>query len=581
MYFRISRMPTLLLTSFSLSLILSLKAFSQVNSDSHAIQHAEWDTSGAVEAPIDFNAYTKRMERVFSETSMGFGSNSYGIVSFPLEGSSSNNITLAINAPISLPVFGRRPQLLSDITEDLECISKKQANRYISQFKILKQSFGDIDLCDNANLFKSLLNSFSVLESARFSNVPVPGMSQVLPYDYYTYMKGQKLIIEHDTWGRCPAMALACIEVPSMTCCGPGKDPTARHIYVTDFYVSKQVPFVTKFGTLVHESRHAGWKYFHKYCTHGFYKGQPACDSDFASQGSYVVEIEFYLRVALAGQNFDASTRAMALIYGIFGIENHINQPELSPQEGVLLVDAQDDHVVLFDGEHIIERPQLVVRGARLLNRSMGFDVIPINSNGYAWYLNPHLRLPYVGPIDDLVLDPSPSYIGSPSSREIGKDVVDLYSSQGAQFFLYEDKLVVKGPPGTTTVWEILVVEQMMGRDARFVTNAFCDETKEYKDDVYPPIIKTSDDNLYRITFTKHLMAGGSLNAMNSMSLQRLNCQWPRGASKIVQSGKRRFVLTEQGELNVVDGNQTSIPLPGRRFSDMKKTHFYIDLMEK
>jgi hypothetical protein len=113
-----------------------------------------------------------------------------------------------------------------------------------------------------------------------------------------------------------------------IACHGPR--PT-NDLRITDcFFRSPDMSLVEKLSALVHESRH-GERIYHVQCTaaaDGALKatGQN-CDESYETGGAYAVEAEFLARIALYGEGFSPSERAMARRQALFILNAYMNEP--------------------------------------------------------------------------------------------------------------------------------------------------------------------------------------------------------------------------------------------------------------
>lgn len=238
---------------------------------------------------------------------------------------------------------------------DFSCTNPADAERYIRDFNIDVPSFGGMELCNSQVDTKKLLNDLEILEKGRFatdgSNKFIRGF--VTANSYYNWMKGETRGVERGQ------------DVPYATAYNSGGYFTMQDGWA-------KLSTLGRVGTIVHEARHTGG-YYHIRCTQGPYQGTSVsgCDRDFNYGGSHAVEMEYYARVAVHGQNFHPVYKKMARLMAIARSNAFFNTPVLKTREAVLALSQDRGSAVLFDNGEWVSREVPAVAG-RLKRTSFG-----------------------------------------------------------------------------------------------------------------------------------------------------------------------------------------------------------------
>ncbi len=221
------------------------------------------------------------------------------------------------------------------------CFPKDVAQRYVKDFKIKTSSFGGVELCKSTSDFKKFLNVLNVIENGQFNT---PGTSAFIQgfidsSQYYKWAKMQIMKVERDH-----------------------DDPTALavnvrgNIYTQDYYY--KISMLERVGTLLHESRHTTY-HPHTLCQSGPYKDLSVngCDVDFASGGAHSIEMEYYARVSVQGQNFHPMYKAMARLTAMARANFVFNTSPLIKREALLLQTTTGDYWLLDQGRWVQRQP--------------------------------------------------------------------------------------------------------------------------------------------------------------------------------------------------------------------------------
>lgn len=219
---------------------------------------------------------------------------------------------------------------------DFKCIDAKQAQIYISDFSIDVESFGGLELCKSQVDTKKLFNDLSIIREGRFgttgNNVYIRGF--VDAKNYYGWMKSQTRGMNRGN------------DVPYATAYNRGGYFTMQDGWA-------QASTLGRVGVVIHEARHtAGFR--HVPCTQGTYQGSAVsgCDTTYNYGGSHAIEMEYYARVSVQGENFHPVYRTMARLMGIARSNFMFNSSPIVKREGLLATSKGSEIGLLFaDGQ--------------------------------------------------------------------------------------------------------------------------------------------------------------------------------------------------------------------------------------
>lgn len=226
---------------------------------------------------------------------------------------------------------------------DFLCIDTDTANRYISDFAIDVDSFGGREFCRSEVDTKKLLDDLAIIEQGQFeSSSKNPLIGGFIPAtNYYSWMKSQTSGMRRGN------------DIPYATAYN-------SYGYFTMQDGWAQLSTLGRVGTVIHEARHtAGYR--HIVCTQGPYRDSnvSGCDRNYSYGGSHAVEMEYYARVSVQGQNFHPVYKSMARLMAVARANFTFNTPILRAREALLAINQDTQEAVLFaDGKKVLrDRP--------------------------------------------------------------------------------------------------------------------------------------------------------------------------------------------------------------------------------
>lgn len=216
--------------------------------------------------------------------------------------------------------------------QDFACITQQQAQKYSDDFSIDTDSFGGVELCNSNVDTKKLFNDLQIIEQGKFaadaSNLLIKGY---VPADqYYSWMKSQTRSMRRGN------------DVPYATAYNSWGNFTMQDGW------SKSAT-LGRVGTVIHEARHtAGYRHYP--CNQGPYMNAnlDGCDQNYTQAGSHAIEMEYYARVSVAGQNFHPVYKAMARLMAMGRANFVFNTSPIQKREAVVAMNEAGP--VLFDG---------------------------------------------------------------------------------------------------------------------------------------------------------------------------------------------------------------------------------------
>jgi hypothetical protein len=241
-----------------------------------------------------------------------------------------------LNGPKALSIEEGLPYLDSQF----QCISAQQANKFVDDFSIDAASFGGVELCNSQIDTKKLFNDLGIIRDGKFSpsgsNLYIRGF--VDGSRYYDWLRSQTRGMDRGN------------EVPYATAYNSG-----GYFTMQDGWASSST--LGRVGVLIHEARHtAGYR--HIACNQGTYQGSSlsACDSSYGYGGSHAIEMEYYARVSVQGENFHPVYKTMARLMAVARSNFLFNQSPLKKREGLLAVSPASQQGLLFTGGERYER---------------------------------------------------------------------------------------------------------------------------------------------------------------------------------------------------------------------------------
>ena len=222
--------------------------------------------------------------------------------------------------------------------EAFACFDPATAQRYVRDFNVDVQSFGGLELCNSQVETKKLLNDFYLIEKGMFKASGQNGEVFIKGFvpapKYYSWMKSQTYGVER------------------------GNDIPYATAYNTGGYFTMQdgwakLSTLGRVGTVIHEARHtAGYR--HIVCRQGPYQDSTVsgCDRDYMYGGSHAVEMEYYARVSVLGENFHPVYKKMARLMAIGRSNIFFNTPVIQKQESILLLNADRTKSYMLHSEN-------------------------------------------------------------------------------------------------------------------------------------------------------------------------------------------------------------------------------------
>lgn len=242
-----------------------------------------------------------------------------------------------------LVIFGSvfsQAQEMPYLDEQFKCTSTEEAQKMVKDFKVDVKSFGGMELCNSQVDLKKLLNDLSIIKDGRFSssgsNVYIRNF---IPSDkYYEWMKSMTRGMNRGN------------DVPAATAYN-------RFGYFTMQDGWTKLSTLGRVGTVLHEARHTE-NYVHIPCKQGPYmnSSMQGCDRDYSYGGSHAVEMEYYARVSVLGQNFHPVYKSMARLMAIARSNFVFNTSPIQAREGLFALGASSQQGVLFDKENSYTR---------------------------------------------------------------------------------------------------------------------------------------------------------------------------------------------------------------------------------
>lgn len=213
------------------------------------------------------------------------------------------------------------------------CITRARADQYVRDFNINVSSFGGMELCNGDSDTKKLFNDLQMVEEGRFAgtnrNLFIRNIIPVA--NYFPWLKDQTAGIRrgHD--------------MPTATAYNSFGNFTMQDGWA-------KLSTLGRVGTLIHEARHTEG-YSHTQCRQGPYRDAhlAGCDSSLGQQGSHGVEMEYYSRVVLQGQNFHPIYTQMARLMNLGRANFVFNDNPMAQKDG--LIAAGQHELIAVDSD--------------------------------------------------------------------------------------------------------------------------------------------------------------------------------------------------------------------------------------
>jgi len=229
---------------------------------------------------------------------------------------------------------------------DVGCLDSARADRYIRDLNIDIASFGGKEVCDPQSDAKKILTDIYLIEEGRFntggSNLFIKGF---VTGNYYDYMKRETNGMDRKN------------DIPYASAYNSGGYFTFQDGWA-------QSSTLGRVGTIIHEARHTEG-YRHVICSAGPYAGSTVsgCDTSLRQGGSHGVEMEYYARVVVQGENFHPVYRSMARLMALGRSNVFFNDSPLRRREALVALEAGTNQALLADGAKLSERASPALGG--------------------------------------------------------------------------------------------------------------------------------------------------------------------------------------------------------------------------
>lgn len=274
---------------------------------------------------------------------------------------------------INIVCFPLLSKAIPAFDSEFECTTSTKADQYTRDFKINVRGFGGTELCNPQIDTKKLFNDLSIVEDGRFlpqnGNILIGNF--VASNQYYSWLKEQTAGMSRGN------------DVPWATAYN-----SSGYFTMQDGWA--QLSTLGRVGVVIHEARHTEG-YRHIPCNFGPYAGSslPGCDSSFSYGGSHGVEMEYYARVVVQGENFHPLYKKMARLMALGRTNFVFNKKVIQPREALFLIRLDNLEARLIDnnqsyprevsGSGFLKRTSF---GATLFNPTRAFALDPYSWNG-------------------------------------------------------------------------------------------------------------------------------------------------------------------------------------------------------
>ncbi|MEK6772442.1 MAG: hypothetical protein AABY64_00760 [Bdellovibrionota bacterium] len=240
---------------------------------------------------------------------------------------------------MSYSAISSQAQELPYIDNQFACTNAAEANQMIADFKVNVSSFGGLELCNEKKDIKKLFNDLTIIKNGRFTNTGSNLFIRnfIASDRYYDWMKSMTRGMNRGN------------DIPAATAYN-----RSGHFTMQDGWT--KLSTLGRVGTVLHEARHTA-NYAHTRCKHGPYMNtnSAGCDEDYAYGGSHAVEMEYYARVSVLGQNFHPVFKAMARLMAVARSNFVFNTSPIQTREALLAINSSNQGV-LFDKQNVIQR---------------------------------------------------------------------------------------------------------------------------------------------------------------------------------------------------------------------------------
>lgn len=285
---------------------------------------------------------------------------------------------IQIGQPNPEPQSGEMPYQ----DESFACFDQPTANRYVRDFNIDTASFGGVELCKSQVETKKLFNDLFLIENGKFKSNIQGGETFIkgfVPADqYYQWMKSQTHGVERGN------------DIPYATAYNSGGYFTMQDGWA-------KLSTLGRVGTVIHEARHtAGYR--HIACRQGPYQDSTVagCDRDYTYGGSHAVEMEYYARVSVLGENFHPVYKKMARLMAIGRSNIFFNTPVIQRQETLMLLSTDRSTSFILSSEngqrtwvqrevpHVEGELKSTSFGAVIFDGVKAFAIDPYQNSGFS-----------------------------------------------------------------------------------------------------------------------------------------------------------------------------------------------------
>lgn len=217
--------------------------------------------------------------------------------------------------------------------QDFGCTDSAKAQGWVREFSVDVESYGGMELCNSAVDVKKLFNDFELIQDGTYSQTGSNAFIRdfVPQQNYFAWLRDQVRGMDR------------------------GHDIPYATAYNSWGFITMQdgwakLSTLGRVGTLIHEARHTEG-YGHIRCTQGPYQGSSVsgCDSSLNYGGSHGVEMEYYARVSVRGQNFHPAYQSMARAMLLARANFVFNQSAMDANEALII--RSDDRLTRILGD--------------------------------------------------------------------------------------------------------------------------------------------------------------------------------------------------------------------------------------
>ena len=255
-----------------------------------------------------------------------------------------------------LPAKGLAQEPLPYLDADFSCVSQSLAEDYVQDFNIDIESFGGIELCDAQKSSKKFFNDLEIVKKGVFGgeqkNVFINEF--INREQYYSWMKSMTRGVRYS----------------------PVFSNASAYNMMGYFTFNKNWNYLStlsRVGIFLHEGRHtAGHR--HVPCNFGPYKGSrlQGCDRSLSMGGSHGIEMEYYSRVALQGENFHPVYTSMARMMNVGRANFVFNKGPMSMREALAVQTSEHIHIFDNEEERVAPLPPMSFEGYLMKRSSAG-----------------------------------------------------------------------------------------------------------------------------------------------------------------------------------------------------------------